>query len=287
MQALDRFISSIPGFEGDIPITTIPVLTQYPGDESINDTSARASTSALKTPTGMRKATANSTPQKKAKKAMGKPSSGIKINGPAPKAPAPTPPSSPRQRIPIHWSNMFTHHDFFILDYFVTCAPLCSMPQDINPDSSTKGTPASVESPKEDKPMNPHAKKTMLESPKPPSPRGTQGSPSASGAPSSPTQAASGSNLMGASSAPEPTESPKASPPSPRSYGLGVTGGYQPGEGSSAPQSKRQPQQYSWVTDSLCENPKFIQAGSTSACLSQRLLIPLQTKRTSRHSTPI
>jgi hypothetical protein len=62
MQALDSFISPIPGFEGDIPIPAIPILAQPPGDESTSDSSAGVSASALKTWAGKRKATANPTP---------------------------------------------------------------------------------------------------------------------------------------------------------------------------------------------------------------------------------
>jgi hypothetical protein len=49
MQALDNFISPIPGFDGDILIPAIPVSAQPPGDESTSDPSARVSASALKT----------------------------------------------------------------------------------------------------------------------------------------------------------------------------------------------------------------------------------------------
>jgi hypothetical protein len=71
MQALDSFISPIPGFEGDIPIPAIPILARPPGSESINDPSARANASISKSWAGKRKETANPTPQKKAKKVLG------------------------------------------------------------------------------------------------------------------------------------------------------------------------------------------------------------------------
>jgi hypothetical protein len=103
MQALDIFISSIHGFEGDIPIPAIPVSTRSPGGESASDSSAGASVRASKTRTGKRKAVAYLISHKKTKKAAGKSSSGIKIIEPAPKAsPALTPPSDSRQKIPIH-----------------------------------------------------------------------------------------------------------------------------------------------------------------------------------------
>jgi hypothetical protein len=104
MQALDNFISPIPDFEGDIPIPAIPVSAHPPGGESIEDPSAESSAGALKTRARKRKATANLTPQKKAKKATEKSSSGMKINEPAPKAPALTPPSGSRKGISIHRS---------------------------------------------------------------------------------------------------------------------------------------------------------------------------------------
>jgi hypothetical protein len=63
MQALDNFISPIPGFDGDILILAIPVSARPPGDESTSDPSAGASASALKTQVGKRKAIANSHPR--------------------------------------------------------------------------------------------------------------------------------------------------------------------------------------------------------------------------------
>jgi hypothetical protein len=102
MQALDIFISPVPGFNGDIPILAIPALVRPPGDQPTSDPSVGASANASKTQAGNWKATANPTPQKKAKKATGRASSGIKINETIPKAPALTPSSVPRQKIPIH-----------------------------------------------------------------------------------------------------------------------------------------------------------------------------------------
>jgi hypothetical protein len=43
MQALDNFISPIPGFKGDIPIPAIPVSAQSPSDELASDPSVKAS----------------------------------------------------------------------------------------------------------------------------------------------------------------------------------------------------------------------------------------------------
>jgi hypothetical protein len=96
MQDLDNFISPVPGFDGKILILAIPVSAQPPGDEPASDPSAGASANASKTRDGKWKATTNLTPKKKAKKTMGRSSSRIKINEPAPKAPALTPPSGPR-----------------------------------------------------------------------------------------------------------------------------------------------------------------------------------------------
>jgi hypothetical protein len=113
MKALDSFISPIPDLDGDIPILVIPVLTRPPSDEPVSGPSTGASASASKTQAIKRKATANPTPQKKAKKATGRSSSSIKINELTPKAPALTPSSGPRQKIPIHRSNKYTGHKYF------------------------------------------------------------------------------------------------------------------------------------------------------------------------------
>jgi hypothetical protein len=102
MQALDSFISPIPGFKGDIPILAIPISIWSPSGQAASDPSAGASAGASKTLTGKRKSGPNLTPQKKTKMAMGKSFGGIKINEPAHKAsPALTPPSDSRQKISI------------------------------------------------------------------------------------------------------------------------------------------------------------------------------------------
>jgi hypothetical protein len=108
---LDNFISPIPGFNGDIPIPAIPVLTQPPGDESTSDPSARVGASALKTRAGKRKATTNLTPQKKARITMGRSASGIKINEYSPKTSASTPPLGPWRKILIQRLKRYACHE--------------------------------------------------------------------------------------------------------------------------------------------------------------------------------
>jgi hypothetical protein len=112
MQALDSFISPIPGFDGDIMIPTKPVLAQPPGDELMSDPSTRANASALKTRVGKRKATANLTPQKKARKTTGRSIGRIKINEPVPKTSSSSPPSGPQRKIPIQHSKRYAHHEY-------------------------------------------------------------------------------------------------------------------------------------------------------------------------------
>jgi hypothetical protein len=112
MQALDSFISPVPSFDGDIPIPANLVSVQPPSDESMSDPSTEASASTLKTWTGKQKVTANPTPQKKAKKPTGRSACGIKIIGPAPKAPALTPPPGPLRKIPIQCSKRYAHHEY-------------------------------------------------------------------------------------------------------------------------------------------------------------------------------
>jgi hypothetical protein len=68
MQALDNFISPIPDFDDDIPISAIPISSRPPSDESMSDPSVRASASTFKTRAGKQKAIINPIPQKKARK---------------------------------------------------------------------------------------------------------------------------------------------------------------------------------------------------------------------------
>jgi hypothetical protein len=79
MQALDNFISPVPGFNGDILIMTILVLAWPPSDKPMSDPFAEASASTLKTRVGKRKATVNATPQKKARKTTGRSAGGILV----------------------------------------------------------------------------------------------------------------------------------------------------------------------------------------------------------------
>jgi hypothetical protein len=96
------------------------------------------------------------------------------------------------------------------------------VPQDINRDSSVKSTLAGGESLRVDKPLSPQAEKTVPDSPKPSSPKGVQDSPGAGNVPTSPTLATLDHDPASASSLPGPTKSPKASPPSPWSHGVGL-----------------------------------------------------------------
>jgi hypothetical protein len=134
------------------------------------------------------------------------------------------------------------------------------VPRDINLDSSIKSVPMSGESPKADNPLTPNTEKSMLGSSKPPSLGGAQTPPSTGGAPSSFDQASPSSSPVGASSSSKPTESPKTSPPSPQSHGLRSAGEYPLGGNSFIPHLEKQPRQYSWVDESLTDNPEFVKA---------------------------
>jgi hypothetical protein len=67
----------------------------------------------------------------------------------------------------------------------VICEPLCRVPKDINPDSSTKSALVGSESLKVTKPPTHNIEESVQESLKPLSTSATQNSPSAGGAPSS------------------------------------------------------------------------------------------------------
>jgi hypothetical protein len=164
-----RIISLILGFEGDILIPAIPISPRPPGGEAIDDPSAGSSVGTSKTQANKQKATTNPTPQKKAKKAIGKSSSGIKINEPVPKASASTPPSGPRKGILIHRSRRYSYLEdiFFITNYLGNHEPLCRVSQDINMVTSTKSLPVGSKSLKVDKPLSPQAEKATPDPSKP------------------------------------------------------------------------------------------------------------------------
>jgi hypothetical protein len=94
--------------------------------------------------------------------------------------------------------------------------------------------------PKADKPPSPHATKVVSQSPKPPSHNSAEKPPGDGGAPSSSTHATPSQNPAVTPPRQEARESPKVAPPGPNSYGHGATGGHQPAEGSSGPQSRKQ-----------------------------------------------
>jgi hypothetical protein len=154
-------------------------------------------------------------------------------------------------------------------------------------DYSTKSAPVGGESPKANKPLTPNTKETAPESLKPPSHGGTHSSPGTGGAPPLSTRATSSPVHAGTSSGPEPTESPKTFPLSPRSYGLQATGGYQRGEGSSMPRPKKQSRQYSRVAECLFDNPEFIQAGFHISRFINQPLILKRTGQTLKRSMKI
>jgi hypothetical protein len=71
MQALDSFISPIPGFDGDILFPAVPVSARPPGDESVGDPSTGASASASKTQAGKWKASVKLPPSEKGQESLG------------------------------------------------------------------------------------------------------------------------------------------------------------------------------------------------------------------------
>jgi hypothetical protein len=131
------------------------------------------------------------------------------------------------------------------------------VPQDIPSASHAKNIPAGGKSRKVDKPPSPSFKKSTS---KPPCLGNAKGFIGAEGAPPSPTIAESRRDTAHDLHWPDPTERSGASLLYSQLYGLGTPSGHQPGEGSSVPGSREQPRQYSCVTESLCDNPKFSQA---------------------------
>jgi hypothetical protein len=101
MHDLDSFILPIPGFEGDVLISAIPISACDPGTEPFEEPLAGSSASTPRTRACKRKAPIDPNSPKKAKKIAEKPLGGIKITGPKSKAPVATPPSRTQKGIPI------------------------------------------------------------------------------------------------------------------------------------------------------------------------------------------
>jgi hypothetical protein len=102
----------------------------------------------------------------------------------------------------------------------VTCEPLHRVPQDINPDSSTKSVLMNGESSKADKPLTPNTEKSVPESSKLLSPGGTQNSLGVGGTPSS-TQASPSLGPAGVFSGSRLVESPRLPHQAPGPIDLG------------------------------------------------------------------
>jgi hypothetical protein len=125
MQALDSFVSPIPGFEGDIPILTILVSAKPPNGEVDSDSSTGVSADTSRTRAGKRKATANLTPQTKANKAMWKSSGGNQNQQTCTHSTysnssigsSKRDPDSLIEQVHLSWIIFFT-------DFLVTCEPL-------------------------------------------------------------------------------------------------------------------------------------------------------------------
>lgn len=108
MQGMDNFISPVSGFEGDIPIPTIPISARIPNVESANDSSACPSARSSMTRAGKRKAATTLPPSKKAKKVVGKRFDGVMINDPVPKPSTTlTPTKGPRGKFTMRRSNRY------------------------------------------------------------------------------------------------------------------------------------------------------------------------------------
>jgi hypothetical protein len=107
MQALDSFIAHVPNFEGDLLILAIPLSARPFNSRTTEDPTIGTSADTLRTRAGKCKASTTPTPQRKAKKSVGKSLGGIKINEPSPRMSASTPPSGSWKGIPIFHSKRY------------------------------------------------------------------------------------------------------------------------------------------------------------------------------------
>jgi hypothetical protein len=143
----------------------------WPSLLAMSDPSTGASADTLKTRAGKRKAPANLTPLKKARKTTGKSTGGIKINEPAPNALASTPPSYPRWKIPIQRLKRYACQEYvssLTIFLFVSLCAEC-------PRTSTRTPLRRVlrqRVPKGGQAPSPKVERTTPYSPKPSSPKG-------------------------------------------------------------------------------------------------------------------
>jgi hypothetical protein len=106
-----------------------------------------------------------------------------------------------------------------ILTWFLHRAP-----QDIEPDTPTKDSQPGGKSPKANKPPTLDATKTAPKTSEPPSLSGVRSSPGLAPTPDPTTKMTPSPSVAGMPYQTEPTKSPKMTPPSPQSQGLGFSG---------------------------------------------------------------
>jgi hypothetical protein len=163
MHDLDIFISSIPGFEGDISIPAIPISARDPGVESSEDPSAGSSTSASRTWACKRKAPINPSPPQRLRRLLGNLQAGIRS-------------LAPNKKLLLQLlhrefrkgSQSFDQKGILILSTLFYRLLLirklsCRVPQDIPSASPAKNISPKSESPKVDKPLSPFVGKTLPE----------------------------------------------------------------------------------------------------------------------------
>jgi hypothetical protein len=117
----------------------------------------------------------------------------------------------------------------------------CRVPQDIPSASLAKNIPPESESPKVNNPLNPSAKKTLLETPNPPGSVDTNVPTGVASNLTSPPAADWRCDAANQSLRPDPTMHHDASPISSKSFELRAHARPQQGEGSSVPRLGKQP----------------------------------------------
>jgi hypothetical protein len=153
---------------------------------------------------------------------------------------------------------MLTTSIFFCYTLLIHELP-CRVPRDITSASPAKNVETKGEPPKVDKPLSPSARKII---PEMPNLLGSEVINVPTGAVGNPTFAPATDWSHDAAHQPsrsDPTIHQDASPIGPKSFGLRVLGGPQPGESSSVLGPEKQPQPYSCLAKSLWDNPDIIQ----------------------------
>jgi hypothetical protein len=149
VQALDSFISHIPSFDSDIPISVVLISSEPPGGEA--GPFHRSQCRCAENSSRRVKAIANPTTSKKTNKTARKPLGELRLMNLYPQHPRRLPPRPPEKEFQSSDQEGDIISIIFYYQTFINREPPCRLPSDIILDTSTKSAPNGGESPNVDK----------------------------------------------------------------------------------------------------------------------------------------